>query len=252
MEETLRGKVALIAGGAGGIGAATAKLMVARGALVFVNYLKNQASARRVVAEIHANGQLAVAVQADVREPEHVKTMVECILEENEQLDIMVDSVSSSAFVKPFAEMTWDEFIWGVENELQAAFELTKAVIPAMQKQRYGRLVYIGSGLSKAPTMPGAISIGTGKAGLAAFARSIAKEYGPYGITANVVSPGMVETELSSRIPAEQKQRVTSMTPLGRIAQPEDIARAIAFFASDDSGFTTGTYLPVNGGISME
>src|SRR4051794_22472573 len=89
-------------------------------------------------------------------------------------------------------------------------------------------------------------------AGLAAFARSIAKEYGPYGITANVVSPGMVETELSSRIPAEQRQRVTSMTPLGRIAQPEDIARAIAFFASDDSGFTTGTYLPVNGGISME
>ena len=157
MEKTLSGKVALIAGGAGGIGAATAKLLAARGALVFVNYLKNQAAARRVVAEIHANGQLAVSVQADVREPEHVKTMVECILEENEQLDIMVDSVSSSAFVKPFAEMTWDEFIWGVENELQAAFELTKAVLPVMQKQRYGRLVYIGSGLSKAPTMPGAI-----------------------------------------------------------------------------------------------
>ena len=111
MEETLRGKVALIAGGAGGIGAATAKLMAARGALVIVNYLKNQAAARRVVEEIHANGQLAVAVQADVRESEHVKTMVECILEESEQLDIMVDSVSSSAFVKPFAEMTWDEFI---------------------------------------------------------------------------------------------------------------------------------------------
>jgi 3-oxoacyl-[acyl-carrier protein] reductase len=100
--------------------------------------------------------------------------------------------------------------------------------------------------------MPGSISIGTAKAGLVAFARSIAREYGPYGITANVVSPGMVESELSSRMPAEQKQRITSMTPLGCIAQPGDIARAIAFFASDDSVFTTGTYMPANGGISME
>jgi len=100
--------------------------------------------------------------------------------------------------------------------------------------------------------MQGGISIGTAKAGLVAFARYIAKEYGPYGITGNVVSPGMVETELSSRIPTEHKQRITSMTPLGRIAHPEDIARAIAFLASDDSGFMTGTYLPVNGRLSME
>jgi 3-oxoacyl-[acyl-carrier protein] reductase len=136
--------------------------------------------------------------------------------------------------------------------ELQAAFELTKAVLPAMQKQHYGRLVYVGSGLAKAPTMQGGMSIGTAKAGLVAFARYIAKEYGSYGITANVVSPGLVETELSSRIPSEQKQRIASMTPLGRVAQPEDIARAIAFFASDDSAFMTGTSMPVNGGMSME
>ena len=252
MEETLRGKVALIAGGGRGIGAATAKLLAARGTLVIINYLKNEAAAKRVVAEIHARGQLAVAVQANAREPEHVKTMVESILEDNERIDIMIDSVTPGAIVKPFAEMTWDEFIWGVNSELQSAFELTKAVLPAMQKQHYGRLVYVGSGLAKAPAMQGAISIGTAKAGLVAFARYIAKEYGPYGITANVVSPGVVETELSSVIPAEQKQHLASMTPLGRIAQPEDIARAIAFFASDDSGFMTGTYMPVNGGMSME
>src|SRR5437763_17096605 len=113
MEETLRGKVALIAGGAGGIGAATAKLMAARGALVIVNYLKNEAAARRVVAEIHANGQLAVAMQADVRESEHVAKMVGCILDEDGQLDIMGDSVSASVFVKPFAEMPCDEYSSG-------------------------------------------------------------------------------------------------------------------------------------------
>ena len=89
MEKTLRGKVALIAGGGRGIGAATTKLLAAHGALVIVNYLKNEAAAKRVVAEIHANRQLAVAVQADAREPEQVKTMVESILEENERIDIM-------------------------------------------------------------------------------------------------------------------------------------------------------------------
>ncbi len=252
MEKTLRGKVALIAGGGRGIGAATAKLLAALDALVIVNYLKNEGAARRVVAEIHANRQLAVMVQADARNPEHVQEMVESILEDNEHIDIMIDSVRSFAFVKPFAEITWDEFIWGVKSELQAAFELTKAVLPAMQKQQYGRLVYVGSGLAKAPITEGTISIGTAKAGLVAFARYIAKEYGSYGITANVVSPAMVETELSSPIPDEQKQRVVSMTPIGRIAQPEDIARAIAFFASDDSDFVTGTRMSVNGGLSME
>lgn len=252
MEKTLRGKVALIAGGGRGIGAATAKLLAARGALVIVNYLKNEAAARQVVAAIHANRQLAVAVQADAREPEHLQTMVESILEDHEHIDIMIDSVTSFASVKPFAEMTWDEFMLGVNNELGAAFELTKAVLPTMQKQHHGRLIYVGSGLAKTPTMPGGISIGTAKAGLVAFVRYIAKEYGSYGITANVVSPSMVETELSSHLPTEQKQRIASMTPLGRIAQPQDIARAIAFFASDDSSFVTGTSMPVTGGLSME
>lgn len=138
MDKPLRGKVALIAGGGRGIGAATAKLLAARGALVFVNYLKNEAAARQVVAEIHANGQLAVAVQADVRDPEHVQAMVEDILEDNEHLDIMIDCANSFAFVKPFAEMTWDEFIWGVNSELQAAFELTKAVLPACKSSTMG------------------------------------------------------------------------------------------------------------------
>ena len=135
MDKVLRWKVALIAGGGRGIGAATAKLLAARGALVIVNYLKNEAAARRVIEEIHANGQLAASVQANARDPEHVQAMVEGILEENEHIDIMIDCVSSVAFVKPFADMTWDEFIWGVKSELQAAFELTKAV---ERRDKYG------------------------------------------------------------------------------------------------------------------
>lgn len=100
--------------------------------------------------------------------------------------------------------------------------------------------------------MHGAIGIATAKAGLVAFARYIAKEYGPISITANVVAPGLVATDLSGVMSDYQKERIAAMTPPGRIAQPEDIARVIAFFASDMSTFMTGTYAPGNGGMTME
>jgi len=155
IENTLHSKVALIAGGGRGLGGATAKLLAARGALVILNYLKNEAAANELVAVIHANGQLAIAVQADIRKPEDVKAMVESILEDNEHIDIMIDSVSSSAFVKPFAEMTWDEFIWGINNELQAAFELTKAVLPVMQKTTLWEVSLHRQRLSESPNHAG-------------------------------------------------------------------------------------------------
>ncbi len=249
---TFQGKVALVAGGGRGIGAATATLLAARGASVVVNYLQNAATASQVVAQIHANGGQALAVQANIREKPQVEALVQAARDTYGRIDILVNSSNPSGVFKPFEQITWEEFALGVTNELRAAFLLTKAVLPTMRASHYGRIIYIASGLAKAPSVEGAISIATAKAGLVAFAKYIAKEYGPSGITANVVSPSMVETELSAMIPASHRQRLAAMTPLGRIAQPEDIARVIAFFASDDSGFMTGVYAPVNGGLTME
>jgi 3-oxoacyl-[acyl-carrier protein] reductase len=249
---SFQGKVALIAGGGRGIGAATATLLAVRGASVVVNYLEHAATASQVVAQIHANGGQALAVQADVRDPQQVDALVQAARDTYARIDILVNSSSPSGIFKPFEQMSWDEFALGVNNELRAAFTLTKAVLPMMQAAHYGRIVYISSGLAKAPSVEGAISIASAKAGLVAFAKYIAMEYGPAGITANVVAPSMVETELSTMIPAAHRQRLIAMTPLGRIAQPEDIARVIAFFASDESGFMTGVSAPVNGGLTME
>lgn len=249
---TFEGKVALVVGGGRGIGAATSKLLAERGASVIVNYLKNEATASQVVAQIQLNGGQAFAMQANVRDAQQAEALVQAARDTYGHIDILVDSSSPSGVFKPFEQMTWDEFALGVNNELRAAFTLTKAVLPTMRQQRYGRIIYLSSGLAKTPNVEGAISIATAKAGLVAFAKYIAKEYGPCGITANIVSPSMVETELSTMIPAEHKERLEAMTPLGRIAQPEDIAGVIAFFASDDSGFMTGVSTPVNVGLSME
>ena len=248
----LDGKVALVIGGGRGIGAASARVLASQGASVAVNYLQNAASAEQVVAQIRAAGGKAISVQADVLDIGQVARMVELTHGAYGRLDILVHSASVSAIFKPFAQLSWEEFMRGIDGVLRGVFNSTKAVLPLMQQQHYGRIVYIGSGVGKTPLVPGAISLSTGKAGLVAFAKYIAREYGPYGITANVVAPGMVETDLSAVMPAEHKQRAIAMTPLGRIAQPEDIARVVAFFASDASGFMTGAYAPVNGGMTMD
>ncbi len=247
-----KGKVALVTGGGRGIGAATARLLGEEGAHVVINYLNNASTANDVVEYIQAHGGKALAIQADGTDEQQAQHLARETIHAFGRIDILVHSVPPHAVFKPFMQMSWEEFAKGVNSELKAVFACTKAVLPQMLQQNYGRIVYVGSGVAKTPGMAGGISLGTAKAGLVAFARYIAKEFGPSGITANVIAPGMVETELSARIPPEHKQNIIRMTPLGRIAQPKDIARVIAFFASDFSGFMTGAYAPVNGGMTME
>ncbi len=123
---TLQGKVALLAGGGRGIGAATATLLAARGASVVVNYLKNAATASQVIAQIHANGGQALAVQADIRDQHQAEALVQATRATYGRIDILVNSSSPSGVFKPFEQMNWDEFALGVNNELRAAFMLTK------------------------------------------------------------------------------------------------------------------------------
>jgi 3-oxoacyl-[acyl-carrier protein] reductase len=245
------GKVAIITGGAKGIGAATARLLARRGVAVVVNYLQSADAASRIVDEIQKAGGKGVAIQADVRDQTQAEGLVSETVRVFGRVDILVNNAAMSFVKKPFADMTWDEFAQKYNDELKAAFHMTHAVLPHMRNQVGGRIIYVSSSLGKHPA-PGFIAHGTAKGAINAFAKYVAQEFGPMGITVNVVSPGLVETERTADQPAAWKQRLAAMTPLGRIATPEDVAGVIAFFASDDSRFVTGDNVPVSGGNAMD
>ncbi len=243
-------KVALITGAGRGIGAATAKELAGLGMKVAINYLSDHASAERVVQEIERFGGEAVKIQGDVCDTEQVNSMAKQIISRWGTLDILVSNAHIPFTIKPFLDMQWSEMAGKLNSEIQAAFNLTQAVVPFMKQNGYGRIIYVASGVAKVPGK-GFIAHGTAKAALVQFAKFIAQEFGEFGITANVISPGAVETEASRDQIERYRSTMIAQTPLKRIGQPEDIAKAIALYASERSGFITGSYIPVNGGKDM-
>lgn len=245
------GRVALVTGSSSGIGAATARLLAERGMRVVVNYLHSAAAAAEVVAGIEEAGGRAVAIQADVRDPAAVEAMVRRVEQLWGGVDVLVHNALTPYAIKPFREMTWNELGGKLDDEIRAAFVVTNAVLPAMTARGAGRLIYLGTGLSRQPR-PGMIALGTAKAALTQFARYLAQELGPDGITVNVVEPGPVaETKISKVLDDELTRRQVAATPLGRLARPNDVARTVAFYADPDNAFMTGTTAAVNGGMSM-
>jgi 3-oxoacyl-[acyl-carrier protein] reductase len=249
--DTHLAKVALVAGGSRGIGEATSRLLAARGMRVVVNYRTSDADATAVVDAIHAAGGEAMAVRADVAKPDQVEQLMQTVSAQWGTVDVLVNTVLIPYAIKPFQEISWAEFGGKLQDEMLAAFSLTRAVTPGMIEKGYGRIVHLGTNLARNPR-EGMIALGASKAALTAFARYVAQELGPHGITVNVVSPGMVGTQISTTVPEAIRDRIIGATPLGRIATPEDVARVIAFYADDDSGFMTGTSAPVNGGLAMD
>jgi 3-oxoacyl-[acyl-carrier protein] reductase len=244
-------RVALVTGSSSGIGAATARLLAARGMRVVINYLHSADAANQVVAEIEADGGQALTVQADVRDVAAVDSMLDRVRAAWGDVDVLVHNALTPYAIKPFKEMTWAELGGKINDEMQAAFVVTTAVLPAMTEQHWGRIIYLGTGLSRVPRAD-MIALGTAKAALTQFARYIAQELGPDGITVNTVEPGPVaETKISHVLDDQQTQRQVAATPLGRLARPADVANAVAFYAGEESAFMTGTTAAVNGGMSM-
>src|SRR5271165_6521660 len=252
MEATPMRRVAVITGASRGIGAATALVLAERGFRVVVNHRASAPQAEEVVATITAAGGEAVAIQANVTAPGDVARMVGEVDQRWDGVDVLVHNALIPFAISSFAELTWEQLGGKLDRELRAAFLMTKAVVPGMISRGYGRLIYLSTGLSRRPR-DGMINLGTAKAALDQFVRFIALELAPHGITANLVAPATVEeTKVSGQLTTEQVRHLGATNPMGRLVRPDEVAKTVAFLASEDSGFTTGHYLPVNGGLAMD
>ena len=249
---SLQGQVAIVTGGSRGIGGACSRLLASRGVRVVLCYLNQADRAEKLVAEIREAGGDALAVQSDIRDSEQIRHLFEQTIATYHRIDIVVSNAPVGYVGKSFREISWEEYRSVVDGELKAAFEVTKAAMAAMTAQRHGRLIYISSGRAKQHPVPGKLANATAKASLVTFVRYIAEELGSSGITANAVAPGLVETENNQDMPKEEKAQIAAMTPLRRIASPEDIAGVVAFLAGEDGGFLTGITIPVEGGLAMD
>lgn len=245
-------RVALVTGASSGIGAATARLLAARGMRVVVNYLTSADAAKQVVADIQAAGGEAVAVQADMREPASVQGLVDEVAKAWGGIDVLVHNALTPYVVKSFEDMTWEELGGKVNDEMRAGWTVTKAVLPAMTEKGRGRIIFLSAGLAQRPRA-GMIALGTAKAALVQFGRYLAQELGPRGVTVNIVEPGPVdETRMADKFLGEEVRRPqVAATPMGRLATPADVARVVAFYADEDNSFMTGTTAAVNGGMAM-
>jgi NAD(P)-dependent dehydrogenase (short-subunit alcohol dehydrogenase family) len=245
-------RVAVITGASRGIGAATAMVLAEQGFRVVVNYRSSEKEADEVVRAATAAGAQAVAIRADVTAPDDVAAMFDETQRRWGRVDVLVHNALIPFDITSFADLSWEQLGGKLDREMHAAFMITKAVVPGMISRGYGRLIYLSTGLSRRPR-DGMINLGTAKAALDQFVRYVALELAPHGITANLVAPATVaETKMSGKLAADEARQLGATNPMGRLVRPGEVAHTVAFLAGEESGFTTGHYLEVNGGLAMD
>ncbi|MDO6426932.1 MULTISPECIES: 3-oxoacyl-ACP reductase FabG [Thalassotalea] len=241
---SLEGQVALVTGASRGIGKAIAEQLKALGATV-VGTATSEHGAEKISEYLGAGQGLVLNVTDD----ESISSMFETIKQEFGVIDILVNNAGITRD-NLFMRMKDDEWNDIIDTNLSSVFKISKAVMRPMMKKRFGRIINIGSVVGTMGNA-GQVNYATAKAGLIGFTKSLAREVASRGITVNTVSPGFIDTDMTQTLTDEQKEGIFSQVPANRLGKPEEIAKSVAFLASDAAGYITGETLHVNGGMYM-
>lgn len=247
--DTLKGKVAIVTGGSRGIGRAIVLKLAACGADVAFSGRSLNDNTASLEEEVAALGQRAKGYAADAGDYEASQAFVQQVLEDFGKVDILVNNagITRDNLLIRMSEEEWDAVL---KSNLKSVFNITKAVVPSMMRARSGSIINIASVVGRYGNA-GQANYSASKAGMIAFTKSIAQEFGSRGIRANAIAPGFISTDMTADLSEEVLKSWTAAIPLKRAGTPEDIAKVVAFFASDDSAYITGQVLNVCGGMKM-
>jgi 3-oxoacyl-[acyl-carrier protein] reductase len=245
---TLSGRVALVTGASQGIGRACALKLAEAGATVAVAS-RNQEKLEQLVQQIGAGGGTAAAFPVDVAEEEQIKTACKAAIAQFGKIDILVNNagITRDQLVMRMKRADWEIVL---HTNLTSAYLCTQQVVSSMLKQRWGRIINVTSIFGQMG-QAGQANYAASKAGLIGLTMAIARELGSRNITCNAVSPGFIETAMTSALSDDFKQNAVKLIPLGRVGTPEEVAHSVVFLASENAAYITGHVLNVNGGMLM-
>ncbi len=250
MEATLslENKVAVVTGASRGIGRAIALELAKRGAAVVVNYNHAADKAQEVVAAIRETGGQAEAFQANVAEFAQAKALIDFAVKTFGGIHILVNNagITRDNLIMLMKEDDWDAVI---ATNLKGTFNCSKAAVRPMMRKRWGRIINISS-VAGTIGNPGQTNYSASKAGQIGFTKALAREVASRNITVNAIAVGYIETDIWEGVPDEAREQILQMIPLGRKGEPEEVAYAVAFLASDQAAYITGQVLGVNGGMA--
>ena len=244
----LKGKVAIVTGGAQGIGKSIATRLAQEGANVVIADVMEEV-AKSTAQEISQKGNEAISIRVDVSRLSSVEEMVKKTLDKFGRIDILINNagITRDGLVMRMKEEDWDLVL---DINLKGAFNCIKAVSPIMMKQKSGKIVNIASIVGIIGNI-GQANYSASKAGLIALTKTCARELASRRINVNAVAPGFIQTSMTERLPAQVKEKLSSQIPFGEIGKPEDVASAVLFLVSEEASYVTGEVIRVDGGMAM-